>query len=90
MFGDDEVVIFAVDEKCWNIGLLDVLSDRVQILNIEIVLHITCCTFYFMVDLRKLRAIPLKIERPPPCFYASYFDNFSRLEKGESRTRHPI
>ena len=90
MFGNDEIVIFAVDEECWNIGLFDVLSDRVQILNVKIVLHTNIFTFYLMVDLRKLRAIPLKIERPPPCFYASYFDSFYRLEKGESRTKHPI
>lgn len=43
-----------------------------------------------MVDFKKLRAIPLKIDSPPPCFSASSFESFYKLEKGESRTRQPI
>jgi len=42
------------------------------------------------VDFKKDKAIPLKIESPPPCFSASYLDNFSKFEKGESSTKHPI
>ena len=47
-------------------------------------------TFSLIVDFKKDKAIPLKIDKPPPCFYASSFESFSRLEKGESSTKHPI
>ncbi len=43
-----------------------------------------------MVDLMKDKAIPLKIDSPPPCLSANYLESFSRLENGESRTRQPI
>lgn len=90
VLGDDEVIVLAVDEEGWDEGLLDVLSDRVQVLDIEVVLHQTSSTLSFIVDFKKLRAIPLKIDSPPPCFSASYFESFSRFEKGESKTTHPI
>lgn len=43
-----------------------------------------------MVDLTKDNAIPLKIDKPPPCFSANYLESFYRLENGESRTKQPI
>jgi hypothetical protein len=35
----DKVVIFSVDEKSWNVSLFDVVTDRIQVLNIELVLR---------------------------------------------------
>lgn len=89
MFRHDEIVILAMDEKRRNIGILDVLNG-VQLFNIEVVLNDHPCTFYFMVDLTNDRAIPLKTANLPPYLSASSFDNFYRLEKGESSTTHPI
>jgi hypothetical protein len=87
---DDEVVVFAVDEEGGDVGLLYVPANGVEGLDAELMLSEEPDTFSLMVDLRKLMAIPLKRESPPPCFSASYLDSFSRLEKGESNTRQPI
>lgn len=89
VFGHDEDVVLAVDEKSRNVGVLDV-RNWVQLLNAEVVLNVRKATLSLMVDLMKERAMPLKIESPPPCFSASSFESFSRLEKGESSTTQPI
>lgn len=89
MFWQDEVVVLAMDEKGRNVGILHMLYG-VQFLNIEVVLYCHTCTFYLTVDLTKDRAMPLKTANFPPCLSASSFDSFSKLEKGESRTTHPI
>ncbi len=47
-------------------------------------------TLSLMVDLTKDNAIPLKMDKPPPCFSANYLESFYRLENGESRTKQPI
>ena len=90
MLWDYEVIFDAVNEKGWNVGLFDMVSDGIQSFYIEIMLIIKGDTFYWMVDFRKLRAMPLKTESPPPCFSASYLDSFYKLEKGESSTKQPI
>ena len=89
MLGDDEVIVLAVYEEGRNEGILDVL-DGVQLFNIEVVLPRGGFTFSFMVDSMKDSAIPLNTDSLPPCLSANYFDSFSKLEKGESRTTHPI
>ena len=73
---NDEIVVLSVNEESWDVGLFDVISDRVEVLDAELVLTQQRNTFYLMVDLRKLRAIPLNIDKPPPCFSASSFDSF--------------
>ena len=65
-----------MNEKCWNIGLLHVSSNGVEIFYVKVVLDMRDLTFYLIVDFRKLIAIPLKIDKPPPCFSASYLESF--------------
>ena len=68
MFGDNEIVIFTVNKESWYICLFHVFADRIKVFNFEVVLRIIDLTFSLMVDLRKLMAMPLKMEKPPPCF----------------------
>lgn len=89
MFGNDEYIVFSVDEKGRDVGVFDV-GNRVQLLNAKVMLNVRKGTLSLMVDLMNESAIPLKMESPPPCFSASYFESFSRLEKGESSTTQPI
>ena len=44
--GHDEVVVLGRDEKGWDVGLLDVL-DRVQVLDVEVVLNTGMAYFLF-------------------------------------------
>lgn len=89
MFGNYEDIVLAVNEESRDVSVFDV-GDRVQLFNVEIVLNVRKATLSLMVDLMNESAIPLKIESPPPCLSASSFESFSRLEKGESSTTHPI
>lgn len=89
MLGNYEDIIFAVNEKSRDVGVLDV-GNWVQLLNTKVMLNVREDTLSLMVDLINESAIPLKIDNPPPCFSASSFESFSRLEKGESSTTHPI
>ena len=89
VFGKNKIIIFGMDEKGGNECILNVF-DRIQCLDIKIVLNKPEVTFYLMVDLTNESAIPLKTANFPPCLSANSFDSVSKLEKGESRTRHPI
>lgn len=89
MFGKNEIIVFPMDEKCGNECIFDVF-DGVQSLNVEVVLNIVENTFYLIVDLMKESAIPLKTDNFPPCLSANSLESVSKLEKGESRTKHPI
>ena len=44
--GHDEVVVLGRDEEGWDVGLLDVL-DRVQVLDVEVVLNTGMPYFLF-------------------------------------------
>ena len=90
MFGNNEIVLLSMDEKDWNVSFSHVPADWIQILNVEAVLSADLCTLSLIVDLMNIRAIPLKIESPPPCFSARSLLNFYRLLKGESHTMQPI
>ena len=86
----DEVVLLSVDKKSRNICIFHMIANWIQIFYIESMLNKYNNTLSLIVDFKKLKAIPLNTDSPPPCFYANYFDNFYKLEKGESRTKHPI
>jgi hypothetical protein len=89
MFGKNRFIIFPVDEKCRNECIFDVFY-WVQILDAEVVLNIGGNNFYLIVDLMKESAVPLKSDNFPTCLSANSLESVSILEKGESRTRHPI
>jgi hypothetical protein len=89
MFGNNENIVLSMNKECRNISILH-MSNWIEIFNVKMVLDKAIYTFYWIVDLTKEIAIPLKIESPPPYFSASYFESFSRLVKGESKTTQPI
>lgn len=89
MLGNYEDIILSVNKESRDVGVLDV-RNWVQLFNTKVVLNVRKATLSLMVDLMNESAIPLKIDSPPPCFSASSFESFSRLEKGESSTTHPI
>jgi hypothetical protein len=89
MLGDDEVIVLPVDEESRDEGLLDVVN-WIQFFDVEVMLDMQGFTLSLMVDLMKDKAIPLKIDSPPPCRSANSRESFSRFEKGESRTTQPI
>jgi len=90
MFWDNEYVIDAMNKESRNICLFDMFSNGIYLFYVKIVLNNCIFTLSFIVDFKNDNAIPLKNEKPPPCFSASYLHNFYKLENGESSTTHPI
>lgn len=68
MFGCYEIIFFSVDEESRNVSFFYMFSNWIQIFDIKIMLSIQANTLSFIVDFTKLKAIPLNIDSPPPCF----------------------
>jgi len=66
MFGNNEIVLFAMYEEGRDESLLYMLANGVQILDVKVMLSDPRSTLSLMVDLTKLRAMPLNMESPPP------------------------